>query len=311
MRSEARVYGFCGLRIASEAPLPSFVGVDGEPGPDAVRFRVVADLDAPASPEWLVVRTFQGDTRPWLSVARLALGGYLLRVHGLADFRVDATGSEILCAPAPNCAPASIEQLLADQVLPQVLHLRGRPCFHASAVADREGDVVAFLGPSGAGKSTLAGSFGAMCSLVSDDCLALTLGDRVLVEPSYPSVRLFRDSAAVLSATPAELPSASPHTDKLRVARTPASGPLVLRRIHLLAASDDGVSMTRLGAKEALLRLAEHLHRLDPLDRARLAGELSFLEQIVRRVPIVRLAYPRSFDALAEVRARVLEDAAR
>src|SRR5262245_24890934 len=108
----------------------------------SVTFRV-GRLDAAEPSRWHLVRTFEGEDAPWLSVARVPRG-YLLRVHDVADFWVRADGTEIVGSPGVDCPAELLEQLLLDQILPQMLYLRGRTCLHASAVALDDGTVLGF-----------------------------------------------------------------------------------------------------------------------------------------------------------------------
>ncbi len=79
---------------------------------------------------------------------------FVLRIHDVVDFFVDAAGEAVVCAPTAACPRAALEQIFVDQIIPRVLHLRGEACLHASAVQLADGRVVALSGPSGAGKST-------------------------------------------------------------------------------------------------------------------------------------------------------------
>jgi hypothetical protein len=309
----SHLYELGGVRLRSEVPLATLrPAISPAPATDdrsTLAFRV-----DPAGPRvqpssWLVVRSFEGDDRPWLSVARLG-DAYLLRVHDYADFLVDATGASVRCTPEPGCDLTVVEQLFLDQILPQVLHLRGTPSLHASAVA-WDGHAVAFAGRSGFGKSTLAGSLGASRPLVSDDCLVVKLGPaRPLVEPSYAAVRLWPDAARALFAGQS-LPLASPRTAKLRVALPPQIAPLPLRCVLVLALHDAPPAIEPIGRRDALVALAEYLHRLDPFDRRLLAHELDVLERLVTTVPVARLAYRRRFEELPLVHDAIAAHVAR
>jgi hypothetical protein len=306
-------YEICGIRLESEIPLSSLRrrGAPATGAADPVKLRIAAAAPIPEPSEWIVTRTYQDVAIPYLSVARLE-DGYLVRVHDQVDFHIDDAGSEIVCSAAEGVPALTIEQLLLDQILPQVLHLLGRPPLHASAVALGPGSVVAFLGRSGMGKSTLAASFvaepGAEASLVSDDCLALSLTPRgVEVRPSYPAARLRPDAAGALFHERG-LALASPRADKLRVDLEPPGGDLLLERVYVLEAGDAAPTITRLSRRDGIAALAGHLHRLDPGDRRRLAGELARLEAIVNRVAVARLVYRRSFEDLPAVRAAIRAD---
>lgn len=306
-------YDVCGVRIVSDVRLATLVdapagGVAGQAEAGLpITFRVSRAQRPRIEPTWLCDRIAPGSTRAWLSVAAHAQG-YLLRVYGHADFFVDRRSIE--CVPDDGCTPDDIEQLLLDQILPQLLHLRGQPAFHASAVELDAGVVVGFVGRSGRGKSTLAGSFGADRPIVSDDCLAVELDDGdAIVLPSYASVRLWEDSARTLFVG-RSLAVASPRAPKLRVESARPVGRLRLRKIYALEPSEGEPTISNLSRRDAIVELANHLHRLDPLDPDLLRRELPFLERLVTTVPVARLGYRRSYEDLARVRATIEADAA-
>jgi hypothetical protein len=61
------------------------------------------------------------------------------------------------------------------------------------------------------------------------------------------------------------------------------------------------VKVQPLHRRDAVTRLASYVYRLDPDDRVRLAGELDFLERLVRAVDVARLVLPHRFDSIAAV----------
>jgi hypothetical protein len=306
-------YRLSGVRLICDRPLigltptATLAGVESD-----IDIHCVLDgrgpLEDPVS--WLLVRPFHDRSEPWLSTARIA-GGYLLRVHDHADFRFDVARRELYCAPYPGCSEALLDQLLIDQVVPQLLHALGRFSLHASAV-EWAGGAIAFAGPSGAGKSTLAASLGASHAIVSDDCLAVALASgsaRVL--PSYAGARLCRDSAESLFANAAMLPLASPRAPKLRVELPAAAENLALRTIYLLHPNAAGaVRIEPLAAGPAVARLANFVHRLDPSDRERLRAELDFLTELARCVRVAELWYPQDFARMPEVHQALAADVA-
>jgi hypothetical protein len=287
-------------------PAPRVPELDGR-ALARVPIRRARDAREPAT--W--IRVYAAPERPpWLSVGRVG-ADYLLRFHGHADFVIDATGAAVSYAPAHGCSELTVEQLVLDQVIPQLLHLRGRPTLHGSAVATVRG-VAAFVGPSGAGKSTLAASYSEEAALVCDDCIAPVMGhDRVTIEPSYASVRLWDDAAAALGADADALARASDRAPKRRMPMRAASGELLLRRVFVLENADAAPSIERLRGADALMAVAPHMHRLDPDDRARQAAELDFLARLAAQVPIARLRFRRGYDELAAVRAVVARDLAQ
>ncbi len=300
----ASFYRLSGVLIASEIPLPS---------------RPFSPTPAPAQPITLrLAPALRGEPLPpeaWhhrvFSSVGTAPDGYILHLPGCADFWIARDGSAVICVPIDACPPETLAQLFLDQVLPLVFHARGRFAFHASSVAIDGGALVAFLGHTGAGKSTLASSLARAGTdlLFSDDCLALEpAADHILAHPSYASTRLWPESADALFADRDALPLASPRTAKLRAALPAAPEPLELRRLYLVESADGAPTITRLSRRAALIALAGHLYRLDPTDRARLAGELDLLEKVVSRVPVARLAYRRAYADLPAVREAIRAD---
>ena len=113
--------------------------------------------------------------------------------------------------------------------------------FHAGAV-EIDGRAVGFLGNNGAGKSTLASIFvGDGAALVTDDVLAVACdGDRYEAWPSYPSMRMWPDTACLVGVDCGPLIKVHPAREKRYVPigtgvfGTFNSLPLPLERIYVL-----------------------------------------------------------------------------
>jgi hypothetical protein len=301
-RATGSSYRLSGVVVSSEIALPA-TPASATTGADAIHFRVAPAPSAPPPEAW--------DLRSNGVSLGTGPGGFVLRLPGCADFWIDPTGATVTGVPVGACPPETLAQLFLDQVLPLVLHLRGRFAFHASSVALGGRALVAFLGQAGAGKSTLASSLarGGGEVLFSDDCLAVEVaGADVLAHPSYASARLWAASAEALFADRGALPLASPRTAKLRAALPVAGAPLPLRRLYLLAVAEGAPAITHLSRRDALVALTSHLYRLDAGDRGRLAGELDLLEKVVARVPVAGLAYRRAYGDLPAVRAAIVAD---
>lgn len=304
-------YELSGLRVESDFCLTSLPDEAAEGAAPALRVRLSEAAPPPPSSGWMIERSIDGV--PWFSVAR-ARGGYLLRVHGFADFTLDTQGAELTCTPARGCPLEILEQLFIDQIFPLILHVFGRFSFHASSVALAGGGVIAFVGNAGLGKSTLASSLACtpFAALFSDDCLALApTATGVLVHPSYPSSRLWPHAAEALFHDRGELPFASPRTNKRRIALPAERAPRLLSRIYLLEPGAGPPHLTRLRRRDAIAALVEHLYRLDFEDRARLTEEVSVLEQVVTHAGVARLAYRRDFAELPQVHALIRADTAK
>ena len=113
---------------------------------------------------------------------------------------------------------------LLGPVLGFLLHLRGVPCLHGSAVAVEEG-AVAFLGPAGSGKSTTAALFARHGhGVFSDDIVPVHEKDEpFLVHPGYNYLRLWPESGRMLFGAAETLPRITPTWGK-RLSTGGASG---------------------------------------------------------------------------------------
>ncbi|HEX6249872.1 MAG TPA: hypothetical protein VFZ56_00405 [Gemmatimonadaceae bacterium] len=128
---------------------------------------------------------------------RLA-GGYRLKFDDTGVFDVSSDGREISWRPSPSADERAARLDLTGRVLALALHLGGCLCLHASAVSIG-GRAIAFLAPKGSGKSTLAVALErAGAELMSDDIVPVELRPAPMARPGAHSVRMFRDTAAML-----------------------------------------------------------------------------------------------------------------
>lgn len=230
--------------------------------------------------------------------------GYEVCALGLGSLVIDRAGTLLAMRPENEERRAELEELFAHSVAPRLNQLRGTPSFHASGVS-LGASAVGFLGRSGVGKSTLAASLAGRWPVVSDDSLSVSIeAGRPIVTPSGRTSRLRDDSVAHM-----RLGGSKHRIYGKQVVTLPTERDEVpLGCLYVLSASESEVSTERLSLRDGLLALAEHLHRIDPFDSALLAKEMSFLEAIVRQVPVRKLLYPRQFERIAEVADAILRD---
>ena len=229
------------------------------------------------------------------------------------SFTFDPGARTVTC---PEPIDAAVRHQLLDQVLPRVLEHLGHLMIHASAVRTPHG-VVMFVADTGAGKSTLVASFEtAGMELLSDDCMQVILDSDATVRciPTYRSLRLWSDSAdAIMASEPYE--PMSPGSDKRRLglARTAPADPTVVTAICVLATDDHDrheIALSPVTPARAVSLLLAQCFRLDPTDAASTKRTFERCADVVERVPVVELAYPRDYARLPEVRDAVLERAA-
>ncbi len=82
----------------------------------------------------------------------------------------------------------------------------------------------------------------------------------------------------------------------------------LIRQPVVSAKSQPLVQSERLSRRAALMELLPHMFRMDVTDRHMLIRQLDFLEQVVTHVPIYRLQFPSSFDALDQIREMILTE---
>lgn len=189
-----------------------------------------------------------------------------------------------------EAAPASIS-LGSPLIL--ALALKGIFGLHAGVVA-AGGELVAFIGESGAGKSTLArflNEHGPPWRRIIDDTLPVG-----------------RDEAGGFVALP-HLPQ-----PKIAAAFQPAAltaERMSLRAIYLLDVAGEetgGVKIRPLSPAEAAVALVQHTVGSRLFDRDLLLIHLGFCAEMAQAISVRGLGYPRRFDVLPEVAARLAAD---
>ena len=314
-------YRVCGLHIGSTVPFPE---LRAEPNsewgfsPD-VEFEMGGDLS-----RWsrgnIVMTWDEPAGTPWLTCTKTNQG-YRFHYPGFADFLIDRLGRHVSCVTKPETAPETIRHLFLDQVIPQLLNLRGREALHASAIQTPSG-ACAFIGPSGGGKSTLAAAFHVTgYPVLCDDCLLLKDDpDHVLVEPAYPGLRLWDDSRGVLFGNMRSTFPVSQYTSKRRVSTsesdTGGMGFFPLRGIYSLRRHENPEPLTDpviepLSVRDAFMELVEFAFRLDLSDQAMILRQMRVLERVAIEVPIKRLRLPDDLGVLPAARELILQDLKR
>jgi hypothetical protein len=279
--------------------------------PSVVEFRLAkpraqAALDGAPFHRWV-----SPDGAPWAEFHR-ATSGYLLRFPDLADYQVTADGTQVLCQPSAGVADETIRHLYLNQVLPLALSRLGKLVFHASAV-EIAGGGIAFIGESGRGKSTLAAGFatGGHRFLTDDGLVVEARGGGYDVQPSHPSIRLWRDSQEALVRHTAPAAERVPFTAKVRFLADESiafcNEPRPLARVFFLGdGATGGIVIAPMSASDALIELVKHSFLLDIQARDLIAVHFDQLSRMVSQRIYYRLDYPRRFEMLGEVQGAIL-----
>lgn len=245
----------CGLRVRSELVLPDLLPWTGDDRAAdlVIRWGTVPDrLEDGPTPQPLVQVAKDGRCRFALS----AVAAYL----------VSADGRDIVIAPADGASETAIRTFLFGTVFAIVCHRRGLLPVHACCL--RVGDkAVAFAGDSGVGKSTLAATLWQRgYPLLADDVTVLDMAapDGPLVLPTFPRIKLWRDSLNRLGLTPEGLAAVRPTLDKYQVPvdQDFCATPLPLAGLVLLEKNRKAPpDLRRLPATEGLTRLNMVVYR--------------------------------------------------
>ena len=293
MSQTCSIYGL-GLQV--NVPVAGLRGLGAAERIDvALNFgKIPPDLDQGVDcVEHYVADQFDESGRPLVRVSRFIDGSHY-RIDYCDGTRVvvDARGNA-LWAQGPH--GASVEDTaiyILGPALGFVLRLRGVTCLHASAVAI-DGAAVAFVGCAGAGKSSLAAAFAQRDhAVITDDVAAIEdLGDRFQVQPAYPRIRLWPESAEGLFGSREALPRITPSWEKRYLDLNGAGfalqrSPLPLRAIYLIGDCIDGPAQIRsVDDKSAMLSLIAETYTTKWIAAPLRAREFDLLGRLVASVP--------------------------
>lgn len=232
----------------------------------------------------------------------LSVGNIVQRPNQLSDKsflgKLDGIG-RCLVTGGNSIRIEPYEDVCHDMIAPNVLggcmavilRQRGYLVLHASSVAMGSG-AIAFLGGSGWGKSTLAAALHAdHRSVLTDDIMALQLGNNTpVVIPAFPQCRLSSAAAEFLgkdSATPTSL-SSHIHKRAYTFEHGFQTQPLPLKKMYILA-KGDAHSITLISPKEAFAHLVSHTRAIATLsNKNALKKHFQQCTSLLEQVPCYR-----------------------
>jgi hypothetical protein len=251
----------------------------------------------------------------WFHHHRLVDGSAYLRWRDNFEFLVAPDARTIRYCRLAHATLESLTVYLLGQIISFALIARGRDPLHGTSVAFG-GNAVAFVGDCGYGKSTLAAALLAHGGrVVTDDLVSLnSRRARWLVEPGIPRLKLTPATMEALLGDVAG-PRMIHGADKRVVPLNPTQAvarPLPLRAIYVLGSPKRSgkIVVETLTRAKAFLEIIRAAFNLVVHDRKRYARQFAFATQLATDVPVRRLAYPRTFAALADVCDAIQADAA-
>ncbi len=249
-------------------------------------------------------------------------GGAWLWARALGTCHILPTARRVEVYPEPGADERAIGFMLIGRVANLILHQRGTPSIHASAVVTSKGALV-FLGRGGQGKSTMAAAFlGRGSALLTDDALPLDeRPDGVYGIPSLPLMKLWPATVDGTLQFPHELPELWQDSVKRLVTLDGrfdfAAAPARLRACYVLdryepattGAAD--VVIRRLNGREGLAALLAQVSYGTDLLPAEMGRWLPFYARLVAQTPVYRLTYPSGFEHQDAVCARIMDSLAQ
>ena len=237
-----------------------------------------------------------------------------------ARFAMDREGREIWADWPEGYTLEDACTYLLGPVLAFALRLRGATCLHASAI-EVDGMAIALVGAPGAGKSTTAAAFAlAGFPVLSDDIVVLSETDgRLFVQPGYPRVNVWPDSARALTRSGAGLPPITPTWEKQFLALDRnglrfASRALPLGAVYLLAERQPDLAAPEVEAisgSEAMVTLAANTYQNYLLNAEMRRKDFAVFERLAKIVPVRRFRRPDNISALASSCEAISADARR
>ena len=320
MSTSCSIYG---LGLWVNVPIAGLVGL---PVPERIDVRMtlgelpeeVLALPSDGSSNYYESPSLDERGNPGLRVTLLAESGYYKFTYSDGTIVLVSLDGSTVWATVP--ADATIEDTatyLLGPVLGFVLRLRGVTSLHASAIAV-DGCAIAFVGPSESGKSSTAAAFARLgYPVMTDDVLALSdQGNRFLVQPAYPRVRLWAESVSALFGSTDALPLITPNWDKRYLDLNGAGGlfqheMLPLAAIYFLGRRSDAAGMPRVEAvspRIGLMTLVSDTSTNYLLDVPRRAQEFEVLGRLVANVPLRKLTPSADISRISALCEAVIDD---
>jgi hypothetical protein len=252
-----------------------------------------------ANPRFFYVSpTSNDDGQPVVRVGKLGDHFFCFFYDSGARFAVTRDGREIWADGPEDYAVEDLATYLVGPVMGFVLRLLGILPLHACAIAV-EDRAIALVGSQGAGKSTSAAAFAKMgFAILSEDVVAVTEeGKRRMVQPGYPRVNLWPESAETIFGCVHGLPPVTPTWGKHFLALNDAqhrfqNKPLELAAIFILRDRVPGAPKPRvekIAPASAMPILVANTYVNYLLDAAMRRTEFVQLGQMLRKTPVYQV----------------------
>jgi hypothetical protein len=244
-------------------------------------------------------------------------GSLYLHWRDQFEFHISGDSRTIHGRALPGVPEESLQVYLLGQVISFALIGLGIESLHATTVVVN-GEAVAIIGDSGYGKSSLAGAFvRAGHKLLSDDLLVLESRDNAYIAfPGLPRLKLYDVMANRFIADEREgVPMNHDHSPKriYRMEHEWHDEPVRLRAFYSLVeprltADLLDVRIDPLTEREAFLEITKNSFNVAMREIGRLERHLTWAGDIVSKVTVRRLAYPRKVEMFDRAIASIVSD---
>ena len=291
------------LRLSANLPIPGLTVLD-DPLPADITIHLkeekgsVPSLFSLPSHFSYISPNQNSDGQPILRACKLGDSHFGFFYADGARFAVKLDGREIWADGPADYALEDTATYLVGPVMGFVLRLHGILPLHACAVAMRD-QAIALVGDQGAGKSTTAAAFARQgYAVLSEDLAAVAeSGSQLMVQPGYPRVNLWPESAEALFGGAHQLPPVTPTWGKHFLALDPPnhhfqSEPLPLGSIFILRERDANSAAPRIekvSAAQAMTTLVANTYGNYLLDAEMRKTEFEQLGRLLRKTPVYQV----------------------
>ncbi len=311
------IYSLYGLLVRSDRPLLGLIAVSG------ISYDLEFHVSSTAllTPQQLLERQLwyvNEDLDPNdvnLQIWTLADGAYFQFCYSDGTQFLISKDTKEVWASSPE--PLTLEDTLAyflGPIMGFILRLRGTLGLHASSIV-YGGKAFALLGFAGAGKSTTAAAFAKLgLKILSDDLSALEIRDGMYwVQPGYPYVRLWPQSAEILFGSGDALPRLTPNWEKCYFDLMPSASfqtqSVPLAAIYFLEDRNQAEPMiSSLAPAEGFIMMTANTNANYLLTKEMRAKEFAVLEHLVKQVPLRRVRPHTDSSRLNALCQLILED---
>jgi hypothetical protein len=203
-------YQIYGITLSSNLPLPLLIATSTA----TATADVVVHLEEAKSPPDILEQEY---TDSWFQRQKDDGVYHCLLLYNNEEYletEISPNGQQIQITWI-NQPLAEVTAILIGCILGTALRLQGKLCLHSSVIAV-DNYAIAIIGEQGAGKSTTAAAFTQRGYPVLADDIAVLVddGEKFLVQPGYPRLRLWKSAVNELYGSAENLPKVFSDTDK-------------------------------------------------------------------------------------------------